>query len=116
MRVSSARLSVAWSATIAVASLASALKILGVKVTIVVVSSGANWEATWYRLKTRVDVAEDGSGVVRGKAWKRGEPEPDAWTSEVPHKKAHQSGSPGLFGFAPQEMKVYIDNVSVTQN
>lgn len=70
----------------------------------------------WYRLKARVDVAADGSGVVRAKAWKREEPEPEKWTVEVPHKTAHQSGSPGLFGFSPQEMRVYIDNVSVTAN
>ncbi len=70
----------------------------------------------WYRLKTRVEVAPDGSGVVRAKAWKKGEPEPEPWTIEVPHKTAHASGSPGLFGFSPQEMRVYIDNVSVTQN
>ncbi len=70
----------------------------------------------WYRLKTRVDVAENGSGVVRAKAWKRGEAEPGEWTIKVEHKTAHQEGSPGLFGFSPQEMRVYIDNVSVTKN
>jgi outer membrane protein assembly factor BamB len=70
----------------------------------------------WYRLKARVDVASDGAGVVRAKAWKKGEPEPEKWTLEVPHKTAHQSGSPGLFGFSPQDMRVYIDNVSVTPN
>ncbi|MEN9546269.1 MAG: hypothetical protein RLZZ356_1001 [Verrucomicrobiota bacterium] len=71
---------------------------------------------TWYCLKTRVDVAADGSGIVRGKAWKKGDPEPEAWTIEVPHKKAHANGSPGLYGFAPQEMRVAIDNIRVTAN
>ena len=70
----------------------------------------------WYRLKTRVDLAADGAGTVRAKAWKRGEPEPAAWTIEVPHRTAHRSGSPGLFGFAPQDMRVYIDNITVTPN
>jgi len=71
----------------------------------------------WYRLKTRVDVAPDGSGVVRAKAWKRGETEPAAWNIEVPHKQAHTSGSPGIFGFSPQsKFRVYIDNVTVTPN
>jgi outer membrane protein assembly factor BamB len=71
----------------------------------------------WYTLKTRVDLAPDGSGVVRAKAWKKGDPEPEKWTLEVPHKTAHQSGSAGLFGFSPQSLfKVYIDNVSVTPN
>jgi outer membrane protein assembly factor BamB len=70
----------------------------------------------WYHLKSRVDVAEDGSGTVRAKAWKRGESEPDSWTIEVKHKTAHQEGSPGLFGFAPQDMRVYIDNIKVIAN
>jgi hypothetical protein len=70
---------------------------------------------TWYHLKTRVDVAADGSGVVRAKVWKKGDPEPDAWTIEVPHQHAHRSGSPGLFAFAPQK-RVYIDNIVVTPN
>jgi len=70
----------------------------------------------WYRLKARVDVAQDGTGVVRAKAWKREEAEPDAWTLEVKHRTAHQQGSPGLFGFSPQDMPVSIDNIKVTAN
>ncbi len=70
----------------------------------------------WYRLKTRVDVAADGSGVVRAKAWPRDEAEPAAWTLEVPHRHAHTEGSPGLFGFSPQEMRVYIDNIAIQPN
>ena len=70
----------------------------------------------WYHLKARVDVAADGSGCVRAKAWKKGEPEPDAWTIEVPHKHAHQEGSPGLFAFTPQEQRAWIDNIAVTPN
>jgi hypothetical protein len=71
---------------------------------------------TWYTLKARVDVAADGAGVVRAKAWKRGDPEPEAWTLEVPHARAHRQGSPGLYSFAPQEMKTYLDNIRVTPN
>jgi hypothetical protein len=70
----------------------------------------------WYRLKTRVDVGADGSGVVRAKAWKKGDAEPDAWTLEVPHRTAHRNGSPGLFAFSPQEQRVFIDNISVVAN
>ncbi len=71
----------------------------------------------WYHLKTRVDVAADGSGMIRGKAWKRGDPEPEAWAIEVSHRNAHASGSPGFYGFAPQSMfRVYVDNLSVTPN
>ncbi|MBL9173037.1 MAG: hypothetical protein JNL10_05840, partial [Verrucomicrobiales bacterium] len=71
---------------------------------------------TWYRLKVRVDPAADGTGVVRAKAWKRGDAEPEAWTTEVPVPKVHLQGSPGLFGFAPQEMRVAFDNIAVTPN
>ena len=71
---------------------------------------------TWYCLKAQVDAQADGSAVVRAKAWKRDEPEPDKWTIEVPHKTAHSQGSPGLFGFSPQDMRVFIDNVAVKQN
>ncbi|MDB6026674.1 MAG: afsK 2 [Verrucomicrobiales bacterium] len=76
-----------------------------------------NWlPNVWYHLKTRVDVAADGSGVVRAKAWKKDEAEPTAWTHEVPVKQAHTTGCPGLFGFSPQDMRVFVDNVSVGAN
>lgn len=71
----------------------------------------------WYRLKARVDVAEDGSGVIRAKAWKRDEPEPAEWTIEAKHQRAHTRGVPGLYGFSPQpQFRVYIDNVEITPN
>lgn len=71
----------------------------------------------WYRLKTRVDVAADGSGIIRAKAWPRDDAEPAAWTIEVPHRHAHRHGSPGLFGFAPQSrFRVYLDNLQVIPN
>jgi outer membrane protein assembly factor BamB len=75
------------------------------------------WEANkWYRLKARVDVAADGSGVVRAKAWLKGEQEPANWAIEVKHLHAHPMGNPGVFAFAPQDQRAWIDNVSVTQN
>ena len=75
------------------------------------------WSAnTWYRIKERVDVAPDGSGVIRAKAWKRGDPEPDAWLIEVPHTHAHPNGCPGIFSFVPQDMRTYHDNIVVTAN
>ena len=54
--------------------------------------------------------------MIRAKAWPRDEAEPDAWNVEFKHNNAHKSGSPGLFGFSPQEMPLYIDNVKVTPN
>ncbi len=82
------------------------------------VSVPFSWrENVWYRIKTRVDLNDDGSGVVRAKAWKRSDPEPKEWTIEVPHKIAHKVGAPGLIGFSPQsQFKVFVDNVSVTKS
>ncbi|MEC9080336.1 MAG: serine/threonine protein kinase, partial [Verrucomicrobiota bacterium] len=75
------------------------------------------WKANnWYTLKARVDVNDNGSGVVRAKAWPRDEAEPEVWNVEFNHNNAHKSGSPGLFGFSPQEMPVYIDNIKVIPN
>jgi outer membrane protein assembly factor BamB len=71
----------------------------------------------WYHLKTRVDIQPDGSGMVRAKAWERGQTEPSEWTIEFKHKTAHTQGAPGLFGFSPQSLfRCYIDNLSVTPN
>jgi hypothetical protein len=61
-------------------------------------------------------VTADGSGTVRGKAWKKGDAEPEAWTNEAPVKIANVNGCPGLFGFSPQDMRIFIDNISVTPN
>ncbi|HTI71909.1 MAG TPA: PQQ-binding-like beta-propeller repeat protein [Candidatus Limnocylindria bacterium] len=73
------------------------------------------WAAeTWYRLKTQVDVAADGVATIRAKAWKKGDPEPDAWTIEVTHQHGHTHGSPGIYAFAPQDMRVAVDNISVS--
>jgi hypothetical protein len=71
----------------------------------------------WYTLKSRVDVAADGSGVIRAKAWLRDEAEPEAWNIEVKHKNAHVSGSPGIYGFSPQaQYHVYVDNIKMEKN
>ena len=71
---------------------------------------------TWYRLKARVDMQPDGSGIIRAKAWQRDTAEPEAWTIEFKHRTAHRSGAPGLYAFSPQEMRVYLDNIVVTPN
>ena len=71
----------------------------------------------WYRLKSRVDIAANGDGIIRAKAWAKGEPEPTAWTIEVKHKNAHKKGAPGIIGFSPQSLfRVYMDNISITNN
>jgi outer membrane protein assembly factor BamB len=70
----------------------------------------------WYTIKSRVDVDAKGSGLIRAKAWKKGDPEPDVWTIEFAHKIAHANGAPGLFSFTPQEQRAWIDNITVTPN
>ena len=71
----------------------------------------------WYTLKTKVTVDSKGTGVIRAKAWKRDEPEPEAWNLEVTHANAHPYGPPGLVGFAPQSrFRVYLDNLQVIPN
>lgn len=70
----------------------------------------------WYRLKVAVDRKPDGSAVVKAKAWKKSEQEPEAWTIEVPHQYAHPHGAPGYFSLTPSEQRAWIDNISVTSN
>jgi len=71
----------------------------------------------WYVLKTQVQVKPDGTGVVLAKAWEKEQPEPAEWTIKAETPIVHKQGSPGLFGFTPQnQMHVYIDNVKVTPN
>jgi hypothetical protein len=70
----------------------------------------------WYRLKVRVDVAKDGSGIVRAKAWKKADSEPAEWLIEFKHANAHQNGAPGFFSLTPQEQRAWIDNIEVKAN
>lgn len=69
---------------------------------------------TWYTMKFKAS-NEDGKAVLRGKVWKRGEPEPEAWTIEATDEVPNTVGSPGLFGNA-SDAEFYIDNVKVYPN
>jgi outer membrane protein assembly factor BamB len=72
------------------------------------------WEpGTWYSLKLRVD-QQPGKAMVRGKVWRRGEPEPQAWTlsAEDPHPVVQ--GSPGILAYSPTE--IYFDNLAIVEN
>lgn len=72
------------------------------------------WEVgPWYTLKMRVDAADD-KAVIRGKVWKRGEEEPADWMVTVEDPLPINSGSPGVYTFAPVE--AYFDNVKVYAN
>lgn len=68
---------------------------------------------TWYTLKLRVDQLED-KALVRGKVWKAGEPEPEAWTISAEDPLPVRSSSPALYGYSP--VNLYFDNVKVMVN
>ena len=71
----------------------------------------------WYKLKTRVDLLEDGTGLVRAKAWPKSATEPTDWTIEIPHATPPLQGAPGVYAMSPQsKKKVYFDNLSITYN
>ncbi len=79
------------------------------------------WEpGRWYRVKFRVDIV-NGKGLLRGKAWPKGEPEPEQWMIEFEDPVPHTEGAPGVYGFAPNitatpGSPVYFDNVRVYPN
>ncbi|MFT4542964.1 MAG: outer membrane protein assembly factor BamB [Planctomycetota bacterium] len=82
------------------------------------VGSPFKWKVgLWYSMKTRVDLAGDGSGIVRAKVWLRGTDEPDAWTIEVTDPHAQSHGAAGVYAFTPQSrFTAYLDNITVTPN
>lgn len=79
------------------------------------VSVPFKWEPeTWYTLKFRAET--DGEkAVLKGKCWKKGEPEPTEWTITGVDEVGNLQGSPGLFGNA-QVCEITYDNITVTPN
>ena len=72
------------------------------------------WEMdTWYRMKLRVDTSGD-TGWIRGKVWKKGDPEPADWSIEAEDPLPIPGGSPGLIGYSPVD--IHYDNIKVTVN
>jgi outer membrane protein assembly factor BamB len=67
----------------------------------------------WYRAKLRVDVAGE-NGTVRGKVWKKGEPEPGAWSITLEDPIVVQEGAPGIYGDSATD--IYYDDVTVRVN
>ncbi len=80
---------------------------------------------TWYTVKFRVQVT-DGKGVLQGKVWERGQPEPDKWTIEFTDPNPNTEGAAGLYGYVSNVVDgdsgitpgspIYYQNVSVTPN
>ncbi len=72
------------------------------------------WDAnTWYTMKLAVDTRGK-EGLIRAKVWRRGEPEPAAWTLTAHDPHPVRQGSPGLYGYSPAEIR--FDNLKVTAN
>jgi hypothetical protein len=67
----------------------------------------------WYTMKMRVEIKEDDAHVM-GKVWKRGEPEPQAWTIEAVDPHPNRTGSPGLYIYSMATSA--FDNVIVSQD
>jgi outer membrane protein assembly factor BamB len=68
--------------------------------------------ATWYTVKLQVD-HEDGKAIVRGRVWKKADPEPETWTIEVEDPLPIMNGSPGLT--CDSGVDVYYDNVKLME-
>ena len=72
------------------------------------------WEPdVWYRMVMRVEVTGQ-RALIKGKVWKKGEPEPADWTITVEDPLPIRGGSPGLIGYSPAD--VYYDNIKITEN
>jgi outer membrane protein assembly factor BamB len=73
---------------------------------------------TWYHLKLSVQ-PNNGSTMVRGKVWKKGESEPEGWAVELNDTQPNTNGAPGLYGeslVTPFKSEIYYDNIAVTPN
>jgi outer membrane protein assembly factor BamB len=72
------------------------------------------WEPdVWYTMKLRVD-PQGGKALVRGKVWRRDQPEPQEWMVTAEDPQPIRSGSPGIYGYSAAE--IYYDNLQVTVN
>ncbi len=60
-----------------------------------------------------MDVAGE-KGTVRGKVWKKSEPEPEAWTITLEDPIVVQEGAPGIYGDSVTD--IYYDDFSVKGN
>ena len=80
------------------------------------------WKAnTWYHMKFTVEPRGD-KALAKAKVWVKGEPEPEAWTSEFEDPTPNLEGSPALYGYATGILEpavgteIFYANVKVTPN
>jgi hypothetical protein len=67
----------------------------------------------WYHMKFQVSVVTGGGkAVLRGKVWKKADPEPAEWTIEAEDALPHMNGSPGIYGYSVTD--IFYDNVKVS--
>ncbi len=70
-----------------------------------------SWEMeVWYTMKMMVEIMDD-KAVIRGKVWRTGESEPEAWTITAEDPLPNREGSPGIYGNSPAD--IYYDNLKV---
>jgi outer membrane protein assembly factor BamB len=81
-----------------------------------------DWQPNvWYTLKLTVEQKEK-TAVVRAKAWKAGEAEPQKWAIEFEDTSPNRDGAAALYGYvsnvSPTQAgsEIFYDNVSVTPN
>jgi hypothetical protein len=64
-------------------------------------------------MKFRVDQL-GAKALLKGKVWRRGDPEPAEWTITAEDPNPVEGGSPGIYGYSAAE--IYYDNLKVTEN
>ncbi|QJX00679.1 outer membrane protein assembly factor BamB family protein [Frigoriglobus tundricola] len=81
-----------------------------------------DWQPdVWYTAKLTIEQKEK-TAIVRGKVWKRGDPEPEAWTVEFEDPSPNRVGSAGLYGYVTNSTATltgancYYDNIAITPN
>ncbi|MDB5311470.1 MAG: afsK 2 [Gemmataceae bacterium] len=78
---------------------------------------------TWYTAKFTVEQKEK-TALVRGKVWKKGDPEPAGWTVEFEDPSPNREGAAALYGYVSDPQitpenpgsDIYYDNVVLTPN
>ncbi len=81
-----------------------------------------DWQPdVWYTAKLTIEHKEK-TAIIRGKVWKKGDPEPEAWTVELEDPSPNRVGAAGLYGYVTNSTAVetgancYYDNIVITPN
>ena len=64
------------------------------------------------------------TAVIRGKVWKKGDPEPEKWTIEFEDSSPNREGGAALYGYVSDPQispenpgsSIYYDNVIISPN